>query len=91
MVVKIFVAMLAGLAIGLYAWSLRQAYRRAGRTEAVVYLIAGTVLLLPVSKVQYIMLERPVLVLAAALGAYHATRVVSSRAERRDPSVERQN
>jgi hypothetical protein len=30
------VAMIAGLAIGLFAWSMRQAYRCAGRTEAVV-------------------------------------------------------
>jgi hypothetical protein len=39
-----------------------------------VYLIAGTVLLLPVSKVQYLMLEQPLLVMISALGAYHATR-----------------
>ena len=71
---KILVAMIAGLAIGLFAWSLRQAYLRAGRTEAVVYVIAATVFLLPVSKVQYIMLEQPMLVIISALGAYYATR-----------------
>lgn len=71
---RIVLAMMAGLAVGLFAWSLRQAYRRAGRTEAMVYLIAGTVLLLPVSKVQYLMLEQPLLVMISALGAYHATR-----------------
>jgi hypothetical protein len=37
-------------------------------------VIAGTVLLLPVSKVQYFMLEQPLLVITSALGAYHATR-----------------
>lgn len=71
---KILVAMVAGLAIGLFAWSMRQAYLRAGRTEAAVYLIAATVFLLPVSKLQYIMLEQPMLVIISALGAYHATR-----------------
>ncbi|GAB1341733.1 hypothetical protein [Gemmatimonas sp.] len=71
---KVLVAMIAGLAIGLFAWSLRQAYLRAGRSEAVVYVIAGTVFLLPVSKVQYFMLEQPMLVIVSALGAYHATR-----------------
>ena len=71
---KILVAMIAGLAIGLFAWSIRQAYLRAGRTEAVVYVIAATVFLLPVSKVQYIMLEQPMLVIISALGAYHSTR-----------------
>lgn len=71
---RIVLAMMAGLAIGLFAWSLQQAYRRAGRTEAMVYLIAGTVLLLPVSTVQYLMLEQPLLVIISALGAYHATR-----------------
>ena len=71
---RIVLAMMAGLAIGLFAWSLQQAYRRAGRTEAMVYLIAGTVFLLPVSTVQYLMLEQPLLVIILALGAYHATR-----------------
>jgi hypothetical protein len=71
---RVMVAMIAGLAMGLFGWSLRQAYRRAGRTEAVVYLLAGTVFLLPVSKVQYIILEQPMLVIISALGAYHATR-----------------
>jgi len=71
---KVLVAMIAGLAVGLFAWSLRQAYLRAGRTEAAVYLIAATVCLLPVSKVQYIMLEHPMLVIISAMGAYHATR-----------------
>ncbi len=71
---KILVAMVTGLAIGLFAWSLRQAYLRAGRTEAVVYVIAATVFLLPVSKLQYLMLEQPMLVIISALGAYHATR-----------------
>lgn len=70
---KVLVAMIAGLAVGLFAWSLRQAYLRAGRTEAAVYLIAATVCLLPVSKVQYIMLEHPMLVLVSAIGAYFAT------------------
>lgn len=76
---KILVAMIAGLAIGLFAWSMRQAYRRAGRTEAVVYVIAGTVFLLPVSKVQYFMLEQPILVLVSAFGSYFATRELASK------------
>lgn len=71
---RILVAMIAGLAVGLFAFSLHQAYRRAGRTEAAVYLAAGTVALLPVSKVQYLMLEHPLLVLLSALGAYGITR-----------------
>lgn len=76
---RILVAMIAGLAIGLFAWSLHQAYRRAGRTEAVVYLIAGAVFLLPVSKVQYLMLEQPILVIVCAFGAYHATRELADK------------
>jgi hypothetical protein len=76
---KTVIAMLAGLAIGLFVWSLRQAYRRVGRTEAVVYVIAGTVLLLPVSKVQFILYDRPLMVMVSAAGAFLATREIATK------------
>jgi len=76
---KVVISMLAGLAIGLFSWSLLQAYRRVGRTEAVVYVMAGLVLLLPVSKVQFILFEQPLMVLVSAVGAHLATREIAAK------------
>ena len=76
---KVIISMFAGLGIGLFSWSLRQAYRRVGRSEAVVYVIAGLVFLLPVSKVQFILLEQSPLVLVSAVGAFLATREIASK------------
>lgn len=69
----------AGLAIGLFAWSLLLAYRRAGRTEAAVYLLAALILLAPISKVQYMILEQPLLVAISAYGAFRATRQLAAK------------
>lgn len=72
-------AMGTGLALGLFAWSLMLAYKRAGPVEAAVYVIAAIVLIAPVSKVQYIIIEQPLIVGICAWGAYRATRELAAK------------